>query len=487
MGVIEKQVLYKAIKDSSFGKGVFLDLPASTFNDGEKAVYSTLKKHYRTSSDVLNEAELLQKVETDLVNRNAKEEKVTEALDTAQEVYDVSDTAGTEEYFSDTFNKSIDSFVKKVLSMDLIKKTLLDNGALDDDDKMVNMANELTNIRLMDTTGSDSSLTFHLKDREKRLQEYADLYKNKLSTGFKQLDDISGGGLAKGEVGLIMGSTGGGKSSFATQIVVNYIKNGKNVLYLSLEEGSAQVGLKMDTVLTGKGKNFFIDPTTKQVKTENMEAVSKAYESMSLWGELIISAHLPQEIGVTDLDRIISDLTIRQGVTVDVVVIDYPELLINPHERYVGTSEAGGKLYEDIRALAGKHKFICWTLSQLNRTGANEEVKTGFSIEGSKRKMNAVELALVINQKPVEYQHSVIRLYREKARYISRRTDGSDDKMSYFKFNVESQNIVEETEAEIMAHRALLEQPEGKGRGNNKPDAVDRVDAINQNLYGGAN
>jgi len=65
----------------------------------------------------------------------------------------------------------------------------------------------------------------------------------RLSTGFESLDGALGGGLVKGQVTLIAGEPGIGKSTLLLQVSDRFTKYGK-VLYVSGEESGSQIALR---------------------------------------------------------------------------------------------------------------------------------------------------------------------------------------------------------------------------------------------------
>ncbi|GEM_PF-6327429 len=62
-----------------------------------------------------------------------------------------------------------------------------------------------------------------------------------LSTGFKTFDRLIGGGFKKGELGVLAGGAGVGKSAFALQVADNVASDGNCVIYVSVEIGTRKL------------------------------------------------------------------------------------------------------------------------------------------------------------------------------------------------------------------------------------------------------
>ena len=78
----------------------------------------------------------------------------------------------------------------------------------------------------------------------------------RFSTGIEEFDRVLGGGLVKGEVILLGGEPGIGKSTILLQVAES-VSNSKKVLYVSGEESVAQIKLRADR-LGLKGENILI-------------------------------------------------------------------------------------------------------------------------------------------------------------------------------------------------------------------------------------
>ena len=92
--------------------------------------------------------------------------------------------------------------------------------------------------------------------------------KNRLGTGFKELDRVLGGGLIEGEVVLVSGEPGVGKSTLLLQVALN-LSVKKKILYVCGEESPSQLISRLDrlSVNGGKPENIFV---TNDVIVENI-------------------------------------------------------------------------------------------------------------------------------------------------------------------------------------------------------------------------
>lgn len=68
--------------------------------------------------------------------------------------------------------------------------------------------------------------------------------KERLETGFVEMDNVLGGGIVLGSATLVAGDPGIGKSTLLLQLCLNLTKRGKNVLYVSAEESREQVSMR---------------------------------------------------------------------------------------------------------------------------------------------------------------------------------------------------------------------------------------------------
>ena len=99
----------------------------------------------------------------------------------------------------------------------------------------------------------------------------------RITTGFREFDRVLGKGLVQGEVVLLSGEPGVGKSTLLMQIVLNFAKDGK-VLYICGEESPMQLKSRLSR-LSPKGLDSRIEENfvlTEEVEVEKIAELIKS-------------------------------------------------------------------------------------------------------------------------------------------------------------------------------------------------------------------
>ncbi len=76
--------------------------------------------------------------------------------------------------------------------------------------------------------------------------------KDRVHTGFSEIDNVLGGGIVMGSAMLLAGDPGIGKSTMLLQLCINLASQGKTVLYVSGEESKDQVAMRAMRLLANK-------------------------------------------------------------------------------------------------------------------------------------------------------------------------------------------------------------------------------------------
>ena len=192
---------------------------------------------------------------------------------------------------------------------------------------------------------------------------YTNLKREPVSTGWPCIDKIMQGGLSRGELGVVVGPGGSGKSWILTSLCVNALLAGNNVLFISLELSDTYVGLRHDTVLTGV-------PTDKL--KENIESLKVTLKKIS--GKLTIKWYPTKSLSITGLRSALDKMALL-GKKPDILIIDYADLMKLNVERGKRKDESLQELYEELRGISGEYKIPIWTASQTTRESNKEDAE----------------------------------------------------------------------------------------------------------------
>jgi archaellum biogenesis ATPase FlaH len=214
---------------------------------------------------------------------------------------------------------------------------------------------------------------------------YDEAARQTITTGWDVIDDLMDGGLACGELGVVMAPAGIGKSWLLINIGANAMKAGKTVLHYTLELNEDYVGQRYDSVIMGiNAQNL------KNYQTEIQERME------TLKGDLIVKYYPTKSVGVIGLKAHL-EKTIMLGQKPDLVIVDYGDLLkINTKK---DKHEALEELYEDLRGMAGEYEIPVWTASQAGRSALEEDIIEADKIASSYGKVMVADFLMSLSRK----------------------------------------------------------------------------------------
>jgi replicative DNA helicase len=208
-----------------------------------------------------------------------------------------------------------------------------------------------------------------------------------VSTGWNVVDDITNGGLAEGELGVIIAPAGGGKSWGLVSVAANAVKAGKRVVYYTLELNQFYVARRFDAYFTNIPFQNLSEEHAQEKIRDTME---------TLKGDLIVKYYPTKTASVNTITSHI-EKCISQGKPPDLVIVDYADL-IKP-------SKAGDKrlelndIYEDLRGIGGTYGIPIWTASQANRSALEDDVIEGGKVSESYNKIMIADFIMSLSRK----------------------------------------------------------------------------------------
>jgi replicative DNA helicase len=241
------------------------------------------------------------------------------------------------------------------------------------------------------------------KDIESR---YRDDYRPVVPTPWPELNEVFQGGWGPGDLAIVFGNPGGGKSWMMVMAAAHALKLGYNVNYYTLELGQDYVGKRFDANITG-------------LKLDDLKNRRDFGESSvdGLKGYLTIKEYGPKQATVNTIRSHVQRTT-DMGYKPDLIIIDYVDYLKPPGKGF--RSERKDEIddvYIATKALAKDLKVPILTPSQVNRTGAKDDVIEGDKAAGSYDKMMVCDIAISLSRRKEDKVNGTGRLHIMKNRY----------------------------------------------------------------------
>jgi replicative DNA helicase len=241
----------------------------------------------------------------------------------------------------------------------------------------------------------------YIKDIEERYRENS---RTIVPTPWAKINDILQGGLGNGDFGLIFGSPGGGKSWSLVALGGYAIRLGYNVLHYTLELGEAYVGKRYDAFFTNIPVN-----QTEALKVKAEEIIPQ------LPGRLIIKEYPTGRATMSTIESHLKKVE-GMGVKADLIIIDYVDLLSSKRKNRERKDEIDD-IYTSTKGLARELDIPIWSVSQVNRAGANDEIIEGDKAAGSYDKLMISDFAMSLSRKKEDKVNNTGRFHIMKNRY----------------------------------------------------------------------
>ncbi len=189
------------------------------------------------------------------------------------------------------------------------------------------------------------------------------------STGLNQVDLVLGGGISPGQVVLLGGEPGVGKSTLSLEILVNLALQGYNVVYVSGEESGYQVNLRLKRILSEAG---YFDKRTARKHLDGERQSSKKIDKERRESSIGLSDRL-KILSYTEIEPIISTLSENDF---DFVVFDSLQAFSAKDGGIVGGVSQAKIVTSLITGYAKDHKVGTILIGQVTKAGAVAGPKT---------------------------------------------------------------------------------------------------------------
>lgn len=208
---------------------------------------------------------------------------------------------------------------------------------------------------------------------------------------------------------------------------ITALRNGKNVVHISLENNEKQIMRNYDIAMLGHPLDYI---------RENIEKCSRAlgYAKKYGAGNLFIKKYATKKASVDTIRMYLNKLIVVKGVRPDVLIIDYGALL-KPLQTWNDKRNTLEGNYEDMRALADEYNVALWTGAQGNRSSLSKKIVTMEDLAEAFAIANTADVMVALCQTIRERADEVIRAFLTKNR------DGVGEVLLKGKINYDTKNI----------------------------------------------
>tara|TARA_R110000803_G_scaffold71425_1_gene134665 strand:+ start:2538 stop:3917 length:1380 start_codon:yes stop_codon:yes gene_type:complete len=256
--------------------------------------------------------------------------------------------------------------LQKVMSK---AQKIIDKGDFESYDHLEEMVREALQVGEVDTGTAD--VFFNLDE------VLDDDFRHPIPLGITGIDNLLKGGLAKGEIGVILAPTGVGKTTVLSKIANNAFNLGYNVLQIFFEDNPKIIQRKHFTMWTK------IAPDNLSLQRE--EVLEKVKQIKENAPNRLILKKLPSDTLTMNQIKNQMRKMIAEGIKLDLVVVDYIDCIV-PDKNLGDEWKSEGSVMRGFESMCHELDIAGWTATQGNRSSISSEVVTTDQMGGSIKK-----------------------------------------------------------------------------------------------------
>ena len=202
-------------------------------------------------------------------------------------------------------------------------------------------------------------------------------FRHPVPTGISGIDELTDGGLSRGELGVVLAPYGVGKTTILTKMANTAYNVGANVLQIVFEDIPDVIKRKHAACWSGVELNQLAEDKETVIgvikeKTEGRE------------NDLIIRKFPSEGITVNHIKTYVRHL-ISTGFKPDMIVLDYIDC-VESTRRYNDEWSGEGNVMRGFESMLAEYDIVGWTAVQGNRSSVSADVVTGDQMGGSIKK-----------------------------------------------------------------------------------------------------
>jgi replicative DNA helicase len=368
MTEFEQILLKKLTHNGEFFSKVMPILKKKYFNDiGNQELFGLVKEYYAEYHNVPTLTELVAKV------KNVSNQEIRNSIISSLQRINTTEEVQNIQFLCD----ETVSWVKDSMYMEALQ--LGSDGLMKKDDNLKMKAQKILDDRAKISIDSDLGLDFD--DIDTMIEYYSERMSG-IKTQHTELNKRLGAGFLPGTLSVILAASGVGKSLLMTDLISGMIKNGKNILLISLEMADKEIMKRVHANAMDLPINSLLDLAKTPGELQQLERpfidkqqILSAYNKMKTsgnCGKFFVKDYPSGAFSPLMLEQLVESYHIERDIKFDIVFVDYIGImksdLLSPS---AGLYSYIKSIAEEVRATAKKLELPIVSASQLNRSATN--------------------------------------------------------------------------------------------------------------------
>ncbi len=409
----QQRLMWQLLVEPEFAEKIIPELAIEYFDDPNlKRLYIIILEYYKEFQKVpnLQNQSIHQAINKYKTPNNLVEEETLFSIIKRVELWNERVINKQMLYDGDVVQKSTNNFIKqqeyRKLAETIIEK--VKNG--DIKSKYVISAVEEKFQKISHIGDDDDDCEEVTEGIDKALRKE---FRQPIATGIGVIDALTGGGLGKGEIGVILTPSGVGKTTALTVIADTAYQNEKNVVQIIFEDTKDQIKRKHYTIWANSKLSRLDDEDENKRVSEIVHEKVKDLEGR---GRLIIKRFSQENTTMADVRNWMTAYQKKYGFKFDLLVLDYLDCL-ESHKKVTDRNEAELAIIKAFEAVASDFDIPAWTAIQANRSGFGAEFIEAHQSGGSIKRIQKAHFFMSVAKTQEQKEAQLANISILKARF----------------------------------------------------------------------
>jgi len=355
------KLVKQLVEDQKFSESIISIIDPNYFdNEYMRLIVASVKNYYEKYETIPSYETIFNLIKTEVrreITRESANELIKEVKDS-----DNKDCLHTQ-----------DVAIKFCKQQELKKATLkiqkiLDTGDFDRYDECEEIVKQAITVG---TEKDDSVDIFHAIE-----DVLSDDFRSPIPTGLVGIDNLMGGGLSKGELGVILAAFGVGKTTLMTRMANTAYKMGKNVVQIFFEDNPK--------VIQRKHFTCFTEVPLGELSDRKEEVEQKLSNFQDTPGNLILKKMPSDGTTIPHIRQYLRKL-ISNGIKPDIIFLDYIDC-VQPTKQFKDEYSGEGNVMRQFETMISELDVAGWTAVQGNRSSIGADLVEAHMMGGSIKK-----------------------------------------------------------------------------------------------------